>query len=485
MPTQHATATPATGHKPAARDRAPKYSTMSERAAFGKAARAKLPRSSLGNWAAPAQRPDPLGILEEQEKVRVPELVPIRHGRMAASPFAFFRGAAAVMASDLAAESRTELNVQLCADAHLVNFGGFASPDRDLLFDVNDFDETHPGPFEWDLKRLTASIEVAARERGFERALRQDVVAWAARAYREGIREFANTPILDIWYSRLNVAGIERRWGQEAGGKAVRNLQQMAVKAQSKDNLKAFDKLVTVDDGEIRFVSDPPLLVPVSELFSGVDAAQVQEAIAGSLFRYRATLAEDRRHLFDRYRFVDLARKVVGVGSVGTRCWVALLLGQDEHDPLFLQVKEAEASVLEAALGESAFPNHGQRVVEGQRIMQAASDIMLGWDRVEGPDGVTRDYYMRQLWDWKVSATVETMTPEILRVYAQICGWTLARAHARSGDATAIGAYLGASDTFDKAMVNFADVYAEQNDLDHRALTEAIGSGRMQATAGV
>jgi uncharacterized protein (DUF2252 family) len=461
------------------------YSTTSERAATGKAARALLPRSRHGDWAPATDRPDPLAILEVQETTRVPELVPIRHGRMAASAFAFFRGAAAVMASDLAPEPRTGLNVQLCGDAHLVNFGGFGAPDRDLVFDVNDFDETHPGPFEWDLKRLTASFEVAGRDRGLERTQRDQAVSWATRAYREAIREFAAMPMLDIWYSRLDMAGIERRWGAEAGGQAIRNMQRMAAKAETKNNLKAFNKLTRVEDGEIRFVSDPPLLVPVSELFSGIEATRVEDAIAKSLRRYRHTLSNDRRHLFDRYRFVDLARKVVGVGSVGTRCWVALLLGQDEKDPLFLQVKEAEASVLESFLGKSQFANHGQRVVEGQRLMQAASDIMLGWDTVEGADGVNRDFYMRQLWDWKVSASVETMTPEILRVYAQICGWTMARAHARSGDATAIAAYVGSGDAFDKALVRFASAYAEQNDLDHRALVEAIASGRMQATTGI
>jgi uncharacterized protein (DUF2252 family) len=367
----------------------------------------------------------------------------------------------------------------------LVNCGGFAAPDRDLLFDVNDFDETNPGPFEWDLKRLVASFEIAGRDRSFSQAERQDVVSSGARAYRETVREFAGMPVLQIWYARLDLAGIERRWGAEASSKAIRNLQRLAAKAETKDNLKAFDKLTCVEGGEIRFLSDPPLLVPVSEVMSGIDAHQVEDAIAASLRRYRHTLAEDRRHLFDRYRFVDLARKVVGVGSVGTRCWVALLLGQDEHDPLFLQVKEAEASVLEKWTTKSHFHNHGQRVVEGQRLMQAASDIMLGWDRFEGADGIARDFYMRQLWDWKVSAPVETMTSDTMRTYAQICGWTLARAHARSGDATAIGAYLGAGDVFDKAMISFAGAYAEQNDLDHRALTEAIKSGRLDATAGV
>jgi len=472
-------------HKDASKDETRKYSTLAERAEVGKVARANLPRSRHGEWAPRPDRTNPLTILEQQEGTRVPELIPIRHGRMAASPFAFYRGAAAVMASDLASEPRSGLDVQLCGDAHLVNFGGFAAPDRDLLFDVNDFDETNPGPFEWDLKRLVASLEIAGRDRNFSPAERHDIVSSGARAYRETIREFAGTPMLQIWYARLDVAGIERRWGSEASGRDVRNLQRNAAKAESKDNLKAFNKLTRVEAGEIRFLSDPPLLVPVSELLSGVGAQQVEDAILGSLRRYRDTLAEDRRHLFDRYRFVDLARKVVGVGSVGTRCWVALLLGQDEHDPLFLQVKEAEASVLEKWTSKSQFANHGQRVVEGQRLMQAASDIMLGWDRVEGVDGISRDYYMRQLWDWKASAPVETMTPDIMRTYAQICGWTLARAHARSGDATTIGAYLGSGDVFDKAMVSFANSYAQQNDLDHRVLTEAIRSGQLDATTGV
>ena len=468
-----------------AKDEARKYSTLAERKEVGRAARANLPRSRLGEWAPASGRTDPLTILEDQERARVQELLPIRHGRMASSPFAFYRGAAAVMASDLGPQPRTGLIVQLCGDAHLVNFGGYAAPDRDLVFDVNDFDETNPGPFEWDVKRLAASLEIAGRDRGFNRAERQEVVSWGGQAYRETIREFAGMPVLQIWYSRLDMAGIERRWGEEAGSKAVHNVQRMAAKAETKDNLKAFKKLTHIEGGDIRFLSDPPLLVPVAELFSGIEAQRIEDAIAGSLRRYRQTLAEDRRILFDRYRYVDLARKVVGVGSVGTRCWVALLLGQDEHDPLFLQVKEADPSVLEQYLGASRFGNHGQRVVEGQRIMQAASDIMLGWDRIEGEDGVTHDYYMRQLWDSKLSAPVEAMTPEALRFYAQVCGWALARAHARSGDATAIGSYLGSGDVFDKAMVNFAEAYAEQNDLDHRALTDAIKSGRIAATTGV
>ncbi len=475
---------PATRTK-ARQEEIPAYDTTAERAARGRAARAAVPRSRHGQWAPAADRRDPLEILADQEANRVPELVPIRHGRMAASAFAFYRGAAAVMAADLAGEPRTGLDVQLCGDAHLMNFGGFAAPDRDLLFDVNDFDETHPGPFEWDVKRLVASFDVAGRDRGFEPSRRREAVRWAARAYREAIQEFGTMRTLDVWYSRLDVAGIERRWGKEAGGRAVRNLRRLAAKAETKNHLKAFDRLVRVDDGYARFASDPPLLVPVSELFSNADAHRMEEAVSGSLRAYRHTLGEDRRRLVDRYQFVDLARKVVGVGSVATRCWVALMVGRDEGDPLFLQVKEAEASVLEPYLGRSQFGNHGQRVVEGQRLMQAASDIMLGWSHTLGVDDVLRDFYMRQLWDWKVSANVETMAPDTLRVYAQICGWTLARAHARSGDATAIGAYLGSGDAFDTAMVDFAHAYAEQNDLDHRALVQAIDDGRMEAVTGI
>ncbi len=444
-----------------------------------------VPRRRHGEWAPGPGRPDALSILEDQERTRVPDLVPIRHGRMAASAFAYYRGAAAVMASDLGSEPRTGLDVQLCGDAHLVNFGGFAAPDRTLVFDVNDFDETLPGPFEWDVKRLAASLEIAARDREMRRSLRQEVVAAGARAYRLAIREFAGMRMLDVWYSRLDVAAMKSRWGGEASQTTVENMQRLAAKAESKDQLKAFDKLTQADDGVVRFVSDPPLLVPVSELAAGIEVDFIEDTVGKALRSYRKTLAGDRRHLFDNYRFVDLARKVVGVGSVGTRCWVALLLGRDEHDPLFIQIKEAEASVLEPYLKKSEYANHGQRVVEGQRLMQAASDILLGWDNVQGLDGETRDYYMRQLWDWKASADIATMPLENLSLYAQICGWTLARGHARSGDAIAIGAYLGTGDVFDRSIVDFAGAYAEQNDLDHRQLVDAIHSGKVQATTGV
>lgn len=463
----------------------PHYRSPADRIAAGKAARGSLPRSGIGEWSAAPDRRDPLDILEEQEQTRVPELVPIRHGRMAASPFAFFRGAAAVMASDLADQPRSGLNVQLCGDAHLVNFGGFAAPDRDLVLDVNDFDETSRGPFEWDLERLAASFEVAGRSRGLDAKERRELTLAVGRAYREAIGEFAPMRVLDVWYSRLDVAGMQRRWGAEAGTDVVRNIRRLAAKAETKDHLKAFNKLVQVVDGEVRFVSDPPLLVPISEIFADVEADRLHESLLESLRRYRHTLSDERRVLFDRYRLIDVARKVVGVGSVGTRCWVALLIGRDLSDPLFMQVKEAEASVLEAYCGRSEYGNHGQRVVAGQRLMQAASDILLGWDQIEGADGVKRDYYMRQLWDWKVSADPETMLPAGLRIYAQICGWTLARAHARSGDATAIAAYLGKSDAFEKALARFAVAYADQNEKDHALLRDAVGSGRMQTVSGI
>ena len=458
---------------------------LDERVAQGRAARRAVSRTSLGDWVARDSRMDAIQILVGQERTRVPELVPIRHGRMAASPFAFFRGAAAVMAADLADAPRTGLDVQLCGDAHLVNFGGFASPERDLVFDVNDFDETLPGPFEWDVKRLVASLEIAARDRGFDDDTRRQIVGWGARSYRETMREFSTMRVLEIWYSKLDMDGIVQRWGPQASGKMIRNLERLSAKAESKNHLKAFDRLVTVQDGELRFLSDPPLLVPIREIFSESEATQVRESLRMTLRTYRASLPRELRHLYARFRLVDVARKVVGVGSVGTRCWVALLVGKDDTDPLFLQVKEAEPSVLEAYLGKSRFANHGQRVVEGQRYMQAAGDILLGWCKTEAPDGVVRDFYIRQLWDWKVSGNVDTMLPAGMQIYAQICGWTLARAHARSGDAAAIAAYLGTSDVFDRAMLRFATTYAECNKADHTAFTRAIADGQLEAVSGV
>jgi uncharacterized protein (DUF2252 family) len=405
---------------------------------------------------------------------------------MAASPFAYYRGAALPMAADLATLPTSDLTVQLCGDAHLSNFGGFASPERSMLFDVNDFDETAPGPFEWDVKRLAASLEIAGRSRGFDVSFNRRMVVRAIRTYREAMHSFAGQHKLDIWYAKLDLAEIVRLWGEEAGQTGLRRLEQAATKAGSKDRLKAANKMTIVVDGELRFRSDPPLLVPVEELYeSQAEADRVTEIVHEGLRSYRSTLTSDRRQLLSEYRFTALARKVVGVGSVGTRCWLALFSGSDLWDPLFLQVKEAEASVLERFTHTERESNHGKRVVEGQRLMQAASDIFLGWERHLSPDGVTRDFYMRQLWDWKASADIETIVPDLLVIYACMCAWTLARAHARSGDEIAISSYLGSGDVFDESTADFAAAYADQNDADHAAFVAAIKDGTIQAEMGV
>ena len=462
-----------------------RQATPSERSAFGREARARVPRSRHGEWQPPSGRTDPLEILALQATTRVPDLVPIRYGRMAASPFSFFRGAAAVMAADLAHEEQTGLAVQLCGDAHLSNFGGFASPERELVFDVNDFDETLPGPFEWDLKRLAASLEIAARSREFDERVRSSIVAQGASSYRAAMREFAAMGDLEIWYSLLDTAAIGARWGAQAGRKVSDAFQLRVTKAQAKDHLAALAKLTVDVDGHLRFDNNPPLMVPAEDVFTDVYSKQTVGSLYEAMSEYRHTLTGDRQRLFEKYEFVDLARKVVGVGSVGTRCWVALFVGRDERDPLFLQVKEAEAAVGEPFLGKSEFFHHGQRVVEGQRLMQGASDIFLGWDRFLGEDGITRDFYVRQLWDWKVSAAVDQMAPDVLGIYAQACGWTLARAHARSGDTIAMGSYLGGGDRFDKAMCRFAAAYADQNERDFATLTQAISTGQVHAVSGV
>jgi uncharacterized protein (DUF2252 family) len=462
------------------------HPTVEARVAAGKVARANLPRSRQAEWDPTQRVHQPLDLLAEQATTRVPELVPIRHGRMAASPFAYYRGAALPMAADLACTPHTGLTVQLCGDAHLSNFGGFASPERDMLFDINDFDETNPGPFEWDVKRLAASLVVAARGRGFDAAVARQVVVGGVRSYQEAIRTFAGMSNLAIWYTRLDVASAIQRWGGEVGKKILAQVQQNVAKAQTKDQIKARASLTRMVDGELHFVSDPPVLVPVEELLGEDEGQNVEESVHESIREYRRTLQGDRRHLLERYRYIDLARKVVGVGSVGTRAWVALFVGRDNDDTLILQVKEAEASVLERFVGKSSFANHGERVVEGQRVMQAASDVLLGWQRVkQGFDQRSHDYYVRQLWDWKLSANVDAMSPEMLGVYAQLCGWTVARAHARSGDAIAISSYLGTGDTFPQALAEFARAYADQNEADHQALVDAIAAGTVQAQSGV
>jgi uncharacterized protein (DUF2252 family) len=452
-----------------------------ERAAAGKAAREKASRSSHGGWEPAARRRDPVEVLEDQAKDRVPELAPIRYGRMLASPFAYFRGAAAVMAMDLANTPESGLRVQLCGDAHLSNFGIFAAPDRHLVGDVNDFDETLPGPWEWDLKRLTASFAIAGRDRKFTGKETRTAVLTTARAYRTAIREFATMRNLDVWYARLDIESLLTELAKVVTAEEMKTARKSVEKAQRKNSLKAFDRLVRVVDGEPRIISDPPLLVPARELLADDQEQDFEELIDKLLRSYRESLKGDRRHLFDSYRFVDLARKVVGVGSVGTRAWVVLMMGRDGRDPLFLQAKEAEASVLEPYVGASDFKNHGERVVEGQWLMQAASDILLGWLPALGFDGKNRDFYVRQLWDGKRSVDVDTLPPEGLAIYGRVCGWTLARAHARSGDRIAIGAYLGKGERFDQAIAEFSERYADQNELDYAALADAARSGRIEA----
>jgi uncharacterized protein (DUF2252 family) len=450
-----------------------------ERAAAGKAARTDAPRSSHAEWAPASDRPDPVELLEGQATSRVGQLVPLRYGRMLASPFAFYRGAAAVMAADLAGSARSGFTVQLCGDAHLSNFGAFASPDRELIFDVNDFDETLPGPWEWDVMRLAASFAVAGRERAFKRRERLAIVAAMSAEYRQAMRRLAGLGNLEVWYTKMDMPAIAERWGAAAGKKEVATFRRNLAKTQAKDRMRALSKLTREVDGELRIVSEPPLIVPIEELVAE-DRADIEARVLEILADYRATLAGDRRVLLDSYRFVDAALKVVGVGSVGTRAWIVLLLGRDSGDPLFLQVKEAQPSVLEPYTAPSAFGNQGERVVQGQRLLQAASDIMLGWVKATGIDGEQRDFYVRQLWDQKGSARVETMDPPALTAYAQVCGTTLAHAHARSGDRIAIAAYLGKGQSFDKAMGAFAESYADQNESDYAALQAAAAGRRIE-----
>jgi uncharacterized protein (DUF2252 family) len=426
-----------------------------------------------------------VALLDEQAKSRVQELVPIRYGRMLASPFAFYRGAAYLMASDLASTPRSGLMVQACGDAHVSNFGLFGSPERALVFDINDFDETAPGPWEWDVKRLAASLAIAGRNNGFADKERADVVRSSTAAYRSAMREFAGLRNLEVWYAHAQVeAGLPRMQAM-LDKKNLKEAERTVAKARTKDSMEAFAKLTHVVDGERRIISEPPLIVPIEELLSPDQTTQFQDTMHGLIRSYRRTLLGDRKHLLEDFRFEHIARKVVGVGSVGTRAWIILMLGRDDQDPLFLQAKEAQASVLESFVGKSRFANHGQRVVEGQRLMQAASDIFLGWDRVSGIDGVSRDFYLRQLRDWKGSWAPEAMVPQVMSVYGQMCAWTLARAHARSGDRIAIASYLGGSGAFDRAIVSFAEAYADQNDRDYAALSAAAKAGRVKATIGV
>ena len=463
------------------------HPTLEERHEAGKLARKRMPRSNLEGWQPADDRPDPVALLEAQNETREPDLVPVRHGRMMVSPFTFYRGGAKIMAADLAHIPRAGLDVQLCGDAHLSNFGAFASPERILLFDLNDFDETLPGPFEYDVARLAASFVVASRDNGFDAARCAKAAAASVAAYRTSMAGFAGMRTLDVWYSRLDVDEVIARATADAK-KSQRKLAAQAekniAKARTKDSLQALSKLTEVVDGQHRIISDPPVVVPARELAGtyGFSLAELQGALHERLRAYRSTLPDDRRRLLERFELVDFARKVVGVGSVGTRAWIALFQGRDGDDPLFLQVKEATASVLEDHLPKSRFRQPGERVVQGQRLMQAASDIFLGWTK-----GVqeNRFYYWRQLRDMKGSALIERFDPKAMNYYAGVCGWTLARAHARSGDPVTISAYLGSSDRFDRAMTDFAVRYADQNERDYDAFVQAIRSGRLEATEGV
>jgi uncharacterized protein (DUF2252 family) len=458
--------------------------SRADRVARGKDARMVTPLESHAECQLDGSR-DPVGLLLEQSKSRVPELVPVRHGRMLVSPFTFYRGAALPMAADLATMPTSGLQVQLCGDAHLSNFGAFASPERRLVFDVNDFDETLPGPFEWDVKRLAASLAEAGRDNGFRRKARRRIVLAAAESYRTAMRGFAEQPFLDVWYAHLDIEQAIRKFRSQIKAKRFTEAEKMLAKAHTRDSTQALRKLTSVVEGRRRIISDPPMIVPIEEVFAEVQASALYEQISAVLGKYRRTLQSDRRHLLEQFTLVQAARKVVGVGSVGTRAWILLMDSGDGVEPLFLQAKEAQPSVLAEYCGRSQYTNQGERVVAGQHLMQAESDIFLGWTRVPGPDEVDRDFYVRQLKDWKWSAPIEQALPSGMRVYAGLCGWTLARAHARSGDRVTLAAYLGDSDTFDHAIADFAETYADQNERDYAALQAAVKDGRAEATTEI
>ncbi len=459
--------------------------SVADRIKAGKQARATVPRSSHEVFEPPPTRPDPVELLEEQATSRVPELVPIRYGRMLVSPFSFYRGAALVMASDLAATPRSGLTVQVCGDAHLSNFGVFASAERNLVFDVNDFDETLPGPWEWDVKRLAASLAVAGRDRGFSVKERNAAVSETVEGYRSEMQTLAGLRELDVWYRELDAEQLLKFVRGQDTRKMVRRTKAALAKARTSDSLAAFSKLTHMVDGEPRIVSDPPVIVPIRDELQDDDADDVFEWLRELVRSYRRSLQSDRRHLLEQFRLVDMARKAVGVGSVGTRAWIALFMGRDASDPLFLQAKEAQPSVLARFVGKSTYANEGERVVVGQHVMQATSDIFLGWEKTVGVDGVERDFYVRQLKDWKGSIDPTTVVPAGLAAYGRVCGWTLARAHARSGDRIALAAYLGKGPTFARAIVSFAESYADQNQRDYDAFKQAIADGRITAQTGL
>jgi uncharacterized protein (DUF2252 family) len=458
--------------------------SRADRVARGKDARAAAPLESHGEFRPGGSR-DPVGLLLGQAASRVPELVPVRHGRMLVSAFTFYRGAALPMAADLAGTPASGLRVQLCGDAHLSNFGAFASPERNLVFDVNDFDETLPGPFEWDVKRLAASFAVAGRDSGFTGKARRKIALAAAEGYRTAMRSFAEQSFLDVWYAHMDIEEAIGEFKSEVKAKKLKAFGKLMAKAHTRDSTQVLGKLTTVTDGQRRIISTPPTIVPVEEVFSDVQADAIYEQIRGVLSKYRRSLQSDRRHLLEQFTLVQVARKVVGVGSVGTRAWIVLMDAGDGNEPLFLQAKEAQPSVLADYCGRSQYNNQGERVVAGQHLQQAQSDIFLGWTRITGPDGIDRDFYVRQLRDWKFSVPTEVMLPPGMTLYAQLCGWTLARAHARSGDRIALAAYLGGSAKFDEAIADFAETYADQNERDYAAFQAAVKDGKAEATSEI
>jgi uncharacterized protein (DUF2252 family) len=464
--------------------------SVGERIARGKKARVESPRSSHGRWQPAPDRPDPIALLEEQAEARVPELVPIRYGRMLVSPFTFYRGAAYVMAADLAATPRSHVNVQLCGDAHLSNFGLFGSPERRLIFDINDFDETLPGPWEWDVKRLAASFEILGRERGFSGDDRRTIVRACVHDYREVMRRAARMRTLEAWYDHIDVERLmglihEELTQGRLAKKEARQAERDVAKARTRDSLRVFAKRANEIDGRLRIVADPPLVVPLDDLTDpDADPEEIESWILALVGRYRRSLAR-HHHPLEEFEYVHTARKVVGVGSVGTRAWIHLFVGRDEGDPLFLQSKEAQASVLEPFVGKSEHGENGRRVVVGQRLMQAASDIFLGSFRAEGLDGVTRDYYVRQLHDWKGAVEAEGLLVPGTTLYARLCGATLARAHARWGDRIAIASYLGKGDAFERSLVAFSAAYADQNERDYESFVRAVESGHLRAETGL
>jgi uncharacterized protein (DUF2252 family) len=472
------------GRTSRARSVAGEQLSRADRVARGEDARASAPLESHAEFTPDRSR-DPVGLLLEQAETRVPELVPVRHGRMLVSPFTYFRGAALPMAADLAITPASGLPVQLCGDAHLSNFGAFASPSRRLVFDVNDFDETLPGPFEWDVKRLAASLAVAGRDSGFSDKARRKIVLAGVERYRSAMQEFSGQPFLAVWYAHLDVDDTIAQFQSRMSKKTLKATKKTVATAHTHDSMQALSKLATQADGRWQIISDPPLVEPIEEVFPDARASALRKLIRGMIGKYQRTLQSDRKYLLQHFTLAQVARKVVGVGSVGTRCWIALMAAGDGTEPLFLQIKEAQVSVLARYCGPSQYASQGERVVAGQHLMQAESDIFLGWTRATDPDGVDRDYYERQLKDWKFSAPIERMTPSDLAVYAGLCGWTLARAHARSGDRIALAAYLGGSDQFDQAIADFAEKYADQNERDYTALQAAVKDGRAQATTDI